>query len=113
MKNEMKIKNKDIPKMIVIIRDCELDVYEDGTIKRKLKSGKWKEINNKINHNKGYNVILINKKQYMRSSIIAHVFLELNLDEKKYFVSHQDLDRLNCQLSNLRLVLKKVSRKKL
>ena len=98
--------------MIVNIRDSELDVYEDGTIKRKLLSGKWKEINNKANHNKGYNVILINKKQYMRSSIIAHTFLELNLDEKKYFVSHLDLDRLNCQLSNLRLV-PKVSRKKL
>ena len=98
--------------MIVNIRDSELDVYEDGTIKRKLLSGRWKEINNKPNHNKGYNVILINKKQFMRSSIIAHAFLELNLDEKNYFVSHLDLDRLNCQLSNLRLV-PKVSRKKI
>ena len=58
------------------------------------------------------NVILINKKQYMRSTIIAHTFLELNLEDKHYFVSHLDLDRLNCQLSNLRLVPKN-SRKKL
>ena len=98
--------------MIVNIRDSELDVYEDGTIKRKLLSGRWKEINNNANHNKGYNVILINKKQYMRSSIIAHTFLEFNLEDKHYFVSHLDLDRLNCQLSNLRLVPKN-SRKKL
>ena len=90
--------------MIITIRDTELDVREDGTIQRKLLSGRWKEINNKPNHNKGYNVILVNKKQYMRSSIIAHAFLELNLDEKQYFVCHLDLDRLNCELSNLRLV---------
>ena len=90
--------------MIVTIRGSELDVREDGTIQRKLLSGRWKEITNKPNHNKGYNVILLNKKQYMRSSIIAHVFLEFNLNEKNYFVSHSDLDRLNCELSNLRLV---------
>lgn len=95
--------------MLVTIRGSEFDVSDDGTIKRKLLSGRWKEVNNKANHNKGYNVILINKKQFMRSSIIAHAFLDYNLDEKKYFVTHLDLDRLNCKLTNLRLV----SRKKL
>lgn len=95
--------------MLVTIRGSEFDVFDDGTIKRKLLSGRWKEVNNKSNHNKGYNVILINKKQFMRSSIIAHAFLDYNLDEKKYFVTHLDLDRLNCKLINLRLV----SRKKL
>jgi hypothetical protein len=48
----------------------------------------------------------------MRSSIIANAFLEYNLDEKKYFISHLDLDRLNCKLTNLRLI-EKTSRKKL
>jgi len=90
--------------MIVTIRNTELDVNEDGTIMRKLLSGRWKEIKNNENHKEHYNVIMINKKQYMRSSIIAHVFLEYNLDEKKYFVSHLDLNRLNCKVSNLRLV---------
>jgi hypothetical protein len=90
--------------MIVNVRNTELDVKEDGTIMRKLLSGRWKEISNHQNHKKGYNVILISKKQYMRSSIIAHVFLEYNLDEKSYFVSHIDLNRLNCEVSNLRLV---------
>jgi len=47
----------------------------------------------------------------MRSSIIANAFLEYNLDEKKYFISHLDLDRLNCKLTNLRLI-EKTSRKK-
>ena len=93
--------------MIVTIHDSELDVCEDGSIKRKMRSGRWKEINNNANHNKGYNVILINKKQYMRSSIIAHAFLDYNLTEKKYHISHLDLDRLNCEVSNIRLVLRK------
>ncbi|ADX06547.1 hypothetical protein 162310544 [Organic Lake phycodnavirus] len=47
--------------MIVIIRGSTLNVHDDGTIQRKLISGRWKEIKNKANHNKGYNVILINK----------------------------------------------------
>lgn len=98
--------------MIVNIRGSTLNVHDDGTIQRKLISGRWKEIKNKANHNKGYNVILINKKQFMRSSIIAHVFLEYNLDEKKYFISHLDFDRLNCKLTNLRLI-EKSSYKKL
>ena len=46
--------------------NSELIVYRNGKIKRKMKSGKWKEINNNINHNSGYNVIMINKKQFLR-----------------------------------------------
>ena len=97
--------------MLVTVNNSELDVFADGTIHRKLRSGRWKEIKNGSNHNKGYNVILLNKKQYMRSSIIAHVFLEYDLIAKSYYVAHIDLDRLNCELTNLRLT-PKVSRKK-
>ena len=39
--------------MIITIHDSELDVCEDGSIKRKMRSGRWKEINNNANHNKG------------------------------------------------------------
>jgi hypothetical protein len=87
--------------MIVTIYDTTLDVFETGVILRKLLSGRWKEIKNTPNHNKGYNVILIKKKQYMRSSIIAHVFLDFNIYEKNHYINHIDLDRLNCQASNL------------
>lgn len=93
--------------MIVTIDNTQLDVFEDGCILRKMRSGRWKEIVNKMNHNKGYNVILINKRQYMRSSIIAHVFLEYDLKDKKQFVCHLNLERLNCEVSNLRLVTRK------
>jgi hypothetical protein len=93
--------------MIVTIDNTQLDVFEDGCIIRKMRSGRWKEIVNKMNHNKGYNVILINKRQYMRSSIVAHVFLDYRLNEKLHFVSHLNLDRLDCQVSNLRLLPRK------
>ncbi|ADX06679.1 hypothetical protein 162309603 [Organic Lake phycodnavirus] len=99
--------------MIVIIHDTILDVFKDGLILRKLLSGRWKEIKNTQNHNKGYNVILIKKKQYMRSSIIAHAFLEYNLYEKNHFISHIDLDRLNCEWTNLKLVPQAKNSKKL
>ena len=93
--------------MIIIIREKEFDVEEDGTIKRKLMSGRWKEIINKSNHNKGYNVILINKKQYMRSSIIAHAFLNYDLDKKIEMIRHLDSNRLNCNVENLGVIRKK------
>ncbi len=89
--------------MIIIIKNTELDCNEDGTILRKMKSGKWKEIPNRSNQSKGYNVILIEKKQYMRSQIIAHAFLEYSLDDKTKFIYHLDLDKLNCSKNNLEI----------
>ena len=97
--------------MEIKILNTFLKVKEDGTIKRKMVNGKWKEIKNKQNHSKGYNVILINKKQFMRSNIIAFCFTDFDLYDKKYMVHHKDLDRLNCQLDNIVLV-KKINNKK-
>ena len=59
-------------------------------------------------------VIVVNKMKPIehRLKILATSFLEYNLDEKKYFISHLDLDRLNCKLTNLRLI-EKCSYKKL
>lgn len=77
-----------------------LRVYENGEIERQFKSGNWKLIDNSSNHNQGYNVILIQKRQYMRSRIIAMTFLNLDTD-KKMLMHHKDGDRLNCALKNL------------
>lgn len=96
--------------MIIHIQETTLDVFPDGQILRKLLSGRWKEIKNSSNHNKGYNVILIKKRQYMRSAIIAHAFLNYNLSDKQ-FIYHIDLNRLNCCVENLRLVQVKNSKK--
>lgn len=92
--------------MITTVINTELDVNEDGSIKRKLKSGKWKTIKNKVNHNKGYNVILIDKKQFMRSSIIAHTYLNLDINRNVYLIYHLDGDKLNSAVCNLEVIIK-------
>ena len=92
--------------MITTVINTVLDVDEDGSIKRKLKSGKWKTIKNKVNHNKGYNVILIDKKQFMRSSIIAHTYLNLDINRNVYLIYHLDGDKLNSAVCNLEVIIK-------
>lgn len=89
------------------IDGTHLKAYEDGTIMRKMKSSNWKEIDNKINHVKGYNVILINKKQYMRSKIMAFAFLDKNLYDNSFFVCHKDNDKMNSSSDNLYIKNKK------
>lgn len=92
--------------MITTVINTDLDVDEDGSIKRKLKSGKWKTIKNNVNHNKGYNVILIDKKQFMRSSIIAHAYLNLDINRNVYLIYHLDGDKLNSAVYNLEVIIK-------
>ncbi len=87
--------------MIITISNTQLDCKEDGTIFRMMKSGKWKEIPNNSNQIKKYNVILIEKKQYMRSHIIAHAFLGYSLRNKYNLIYHKDLNKLNCAVDNL------------
>jgi len=93
-----KYKNSRKMKELSIL-DSKFRIYESGDVERCLKSGRWKMIQNTPNHNQGYNVILIQNKQYMRSRLIAMAYL--NLDEKKVLLHHKDGDRLNCALSNL------------
>ena len=80
-------------------------VYRNGIIKRKMKSGKWKVIKNNINHNHGYNVIMINKQQFTRSQIIAHAFMNYNIlnkdSIKNTMVIYKDKNRMNCDAGNL------------
>jgi hypothetical protein len=83
------------------IEGTELKVFNDGRILRKMSD--WKEIKNTANQNKGYNVILINKKQYMRSKIIANTFLNISLHDKSIYICHKDNDKLNCSLKNLEI----------
>jgi hypothetical protein len=87
-----------------MIEMCILDsmfrIHETGEIERQFKSGMWKIIKNTKNHNQGYNVILIQNKQYMRSRLMFLAFLNVNIHEK-IVMHHKDGDRLNCALSNL------------
>jgi len=82
------------------IENTRLRVYENGEIERQFKSGEWKLVHNSANHNQGYNVILIQKHQYMRSRIMAMTFLDLDVN-KKILMHHKDGNRLNCALKNL------------
>jgi len=84
----------------ITIDGSKFKVYENGAIERQLKSGKWKIIKNNANHNQGYNVILIQKRQYMRSRLMFLTFMNIPITEK-IVMHHKDGNRLNCALSNL------------
>lgn len=87
--------------MIVTIDDYCFDCTETGEISRLMKSGTWKKIPNRPNHCKGYNVIMINKKQYMRWQIIAHAFLKYDLNNKTVVVCYLDQNKLNSGIDNI------------
>ena len=87
--------------MEIVVDGSEFRVFTTGMIERKMKSGTWKEIPNTMNHSQGYNVICINKKQYMRSRLIFLAFMNTNVPEKKMLMHHLDGDRLNCSVDNL------------
>jgi len=84
--------------MEINILSSTLLVYENGEIHRQMKSGIWKVIKNVENHNRGYNVICIGKKQFMRSHIMLLAF---HNTAHKPAIKHLDGNRLNCALSNL------------
>lgn len=83
------------------ISGCYLRVFESGEIHRKTKLGAWKTVKNSANHNRGYNVILIDKKQYMRSRLMFLAFMNRESMPDKIVMHHKDGDRLNCALYNL------------
>ena len=87
----------------LIINDTNLLVTKSGDIYRKMKSSKWKKIENKKNHFKGYNVILIDKKQYMRSKLIAMAYFQLDT-KKKFYITHNNGDKLDANIYNIRIV---------
>jgi len=86
--------------MLLVLNSTTLDVFSTGVILRRLKTGRWKEIPNSPNHGAGFNVIYVNKKQFMRSHVIAKCFLE-GFPEKGAYICHTDGNRLNSSLSNL------------
>jgi hypothetical protein len=78
-------------------------VFETGEIQREMKTG-WKTVKNFKNHSRGYNVIMINKKQYMRSRVMLLAFKDAFQREsmpEKFVMHHKDGNCLNCALSNL------------
>ena len=104
----MSIENKTEDEIIEIkIINTLFRVKKTGEIERQMRSGKWKLVKNTPNQNKGYNVLLVDKKQIMRSRIIAHAFMDLDLFDKSYIIFHNDDNRLNCNVENLSIQTRK------
>ncbi len=95
MRNNSELKEINIDNTHLIIHSFS------GEIFRKMKSGFWKKIENKCNHNKGYNVILINKKQYTRAKLILYAQDKIKLSDKNVNIYHKNNDRLDCCMNNL------------
>ena len=87
----------------ITIGENKFLITKNGEIFRKMKSNNWKMIENKGNHKKGYNVIQVDKKQYMRSTLIAMAYFKL-LTTRKYCIYHKNKDKLDTKITNLKIV---------
>ena len=85
------------------IDSTELACTQGGQLFRKMKSQHWKEVENKKNHSKGYNVILINKSQYTRAKVILYAHGKISLEDKNVNIYHINGNRLDCTIDNLTL----------
>lgn len=85
------------------INDTSLIVTKNGDIFRKMKSSNWKQVENKKNQYKGYNVILIDKKQYMRSKLVAMAYFRLDMN-KRFYIIHNNGDKLDVNINNIKIV---------
>jgi hypothetical protein len=74
---------------------------QNGVIYRRMKSGNWKLIENKQNHKKGYNMILINKTQYSRAKLVLYAERRICLKDKNVIIYHKNGNKLDCSLRNL------------
>lgn len=83
--------------------DCKTEFIcnEHGLLFRKMKTGNWKEVKNTSNHAKGYNVIVVNKKQFSRAKLILLACNKINIEDKNRNIYHKNLNRLDCSMNNL------------
>ena len=88
----------------------EIRCYRDGSVERLNKGGnhcgrkgEWKFVNN-VDNLKGYNRVCINGKMTSRHRIIAFCFLGLDINNPTEFIDHEDRDKLNNAVNNLRIV---------
>ena len=97
--------------VLLEIDETTIKVFQDGSIHRKKSDDSWKIIEDSCNHNKGYNVFLISKEQYMRSKIIAAAYLNHDLYDNTVFICHKDNNKMNCSPDNLYIKSKLNSKK--
>ena len=88
---------------IIKVMNSYFMIFSDGSIKRYMKSNKWKLIKNIPNHHSGMNVILIEKKQFTRSKLLGLVYFNLDIN-KSYITVYKDKNRINCNVNNLQFI---------
>jgi hypothetical protein len=93
----------EIISKIILINGQKLQVFEDGRVDRWFRCLYFKTIKNTDN-NYGYNQIKCNGKHYYRHRIIGFAFLGLDIDNVLLQIDHQNGDRLNNNVFNLRIV---------
>ena len=87
----------------IVLDGVEMLIFKNG--KMYIKSyNKFKLIDNIANSYGGYNQICINKKLIYRHRIMAHVFLNLNINDKVHIINHINNDKLNNDINNLKVV---------
>jgi hypothetical protein len=106
IENQIQNQNQDEWIEIKVINTL-FKVKRTGELERQMRSGNWKCVKNHPNQNKGYNVILVDKKQIMRSRIIAYAFMNMELFNKKSIIYHKDDNRLNCSVDNISIQTRK------
>lgn len=88
---------------IIKVMNSYFMIFNDGSIKRYMKSNKWKLIKNTPNHHSGMNVILIEKNQFTRSKLLGLVYFNLDIN-KSYITVYKDKNRINCNVNNLQFI---------
>ena len=83
---------------------AKLFVMRSGLIYRYVKNKRWTSMENKKNEKYGYNRLTIRTKKIYRHRIIAHAFINLDINNPKLQIDHIDGDRLNNNIDNLRIV---------
>ena len=97
------ILTSEIISKIILINGQKLQVFFDGRVDRWFKNSYFKTVKNTDNDN-GYNYIRCNGKSYKRHRIISFAFLGLDIDNVLLQIDHKNGDRLNNNVSNLRIV---------
>ena len=96
---------------IIELFENTLKVFEDGKVlvlgKRNPNKDEYYE-KKCFKNNKGYLNLQLNhkykRKSYLIHRIIAFAFLELDIENTKQVINHQDIDKSNNVVSNLRIV---------